>query len=162
MKHNSLFGIFMIIIIMMLSMAFAQPGNRGGKDFCHPSECLMGIPDLNADQVKKIQKLRLDFQKEMLPLKTKIKAAKLELQSLILEEVDQKEIDQKIEEIGKMKIDLQKKRVAHQRAIRNLLTDEQKAMFDLHKFGHRGKSCDKRGSHFGKAGKRPPMQREQE
>jgi Spy/CpxP family protein refolding chaperone len=162
MKRNSMFGIFMLILVMMLSMSFSQPFNRGDQEFYHPSDGLMGIPDLTADQMKKIQKMRLDFQKEMLPLKTKIKAAKLDLQSMIMEEADQKAIDQKIEEIGKMKIELQKKRIAHWRAMRNLLTDEQKAVFDLHKFGHRDKRCDERGPHFGEEGRKHPMHRGQE
>jgi Spy/CpxP family protein refolding chaperone len=163
MKHKSMYGVLMLIVIMMLSMAFTQPANRDDEEFCRPAKGLMGIPNLTADQVKQIQKLRLNFQKEMLPLQTKIKAAKLDMQSLILEEADQKEIDQKIEEIGKMKIELQKKRMAHWRAIRNLLTDEQKAVFDLHKFGHQeGKGYDEEGARFHKEGKRPPMHKGQE
>ena len=157
-----MFGILMLITAMTLSLAFAQPFNRGGQGFGHPEKGLLGIPDLNADQMKKIQKLRLDFQKEMLPLKTKIKAAKLDLDGLIMETADQKEIDKKIEEIGKMKIELEKKRIAHWMTIRNLLTDEQKAMFDLHKFGHTDKNCAEPGPHFGEDGRRAPMHRQWE
>lgn len=96
------------------------------------------IPDLTTEQLGKIQKLKLEHQKAVLPLQMQLQTKRLELQTLIIEDASWKKIVEKIEEIGKIRIEIQKKQVAQQVAIRNLLTDEQKVHFDARRFGHKG------------------------
>jgi len=96
------------------------------------------IPDLTTDQLAKIQKLQLKHQKAVLPLQAQLQTKRLELYSLIIEDATWEKINTKIEEIGKIRADLQKKQVAHHVAIRKLLTDEQKVYFDARELGHRG------------------------
>lgn len=148
--------LFSLILVLISSSAYTQRcrqgDNRGPKG-------LMGIPDLSTEQIQKIEKLRLERQKTVLTLKTKIKSAHLDLQGLIMEGSDQKILDKKIEEIGKMKTELMKKRVAHRMEIRNLLTDEQKVIFDTQKMGCFGGGCEgfgKRGAGRGKGDFQPP------
>ena len=141
MKRYSIFIALVLVLVITASLTNAQPCNRGNQKFQHPHKGIMDIPDLTAEQKKQIQKLRLEHQKDVLPLKTKLKAAKLDMQSLILEEADQKTIDKKIEEIGKIKIELAKKKNAHRMKVRNLLTDEQKSVFDAHRMGKGHGGC---------------------
>jgi hypothetical protein len=51
----------------------------------------------------------------------------LEMGTLMKDPVDVKKIEAKIDEIARMKADMQKKCLAHRLAVRALLTDEQKA-----------------------------------
>jgi len=90
-------------------------------------------PDLNltTEQLNTFKKMRLEFRKEMLPLKNEIEAKNLELQSLLISgKPDEGKIDAVIEDIGKLRIKVQKKQVAHRLAMREQLTDDQKAIWD--------------------------------
>ena len=71
------------------------------------------IPNLTAEQISKIQKLKLEFQKEILPLRQKMQTIRLEMRTLISEGADQKKLEAKIEESGKIRIEIQKKALAH-------------------------------------------------
>jgi len=120
-------------LTVLFGLTYAQPfpGDdmaqmRHGKGMHQP----MGLPDLTPDQLKAIQKLQLEQQKEMLPLRTKLDAEELELKSMILEGSAQSKLDQKIEEIGAIKTNMMKNHVKHHLAMRNLLTDKQKVIFD--------------------------------
>ncbi|MEE4310406.1 MAG: periplasmic heavy metal sensor [candidate division KSB1 bacterium] len=133
------------LFLTTLVMAFLVSGITGfAQDFdrdCQfdgPRKGLPAIPDLSADQMKSMQKLRLEHQKEVLPLRTKLQSGRLDLKTLIMEEASQKQIDRKIEEIGSFRTELMKLKVAHRMEIRNLLTDEQKVFFDMPRKGRRG------------------------
>jgi hypothetical protein len=43
------------------------------------------------------------------------------------------QINKTIDEIGKLRTDMQKKSVSQELAVRNLLTDEQKSIYDTHR-----------------------------
>lgn len=90
------------------------------------------IPDLTTEQYTKIDDMRLKFQEEMAPLRIKLQKMHLDLKLLLItKEPDMKDINAKIDEISKLKTNMHKKRVSHRLAIRNLLTDEQKAFCDM-------------------------------
>ncbi|MBI4722123.1 MAG: periplasmic heavy metal sensor [Candidatus Stahlbacteria bacterium] len=90
----------------------------------------MGLPDLTTEQLTKLQRIELEHQKAILPLRAQLQTKQLELYTLIIEDTDWEKINAKIEEIGKIHTDLQKKQVSQRVAIRKLLTDEQKIHFD--------------------------------
>jgi Spy/CpxP family protein refolding chaperone len=94
-----------------------------------------GIPNLTAEQVSKIQKLKLEFEKGMLPLRTKVQIMGLELRAMVAEGADIKKLEAKVDEVSKARADIQKKALAHHLQVRTLLTDEQKVYFDLRGFG---------------------------
>ena len=132
-----------LVLVFALSIctSFAQPldNDMGMKRY---KAGLMNIPDLTEDQLLTIQKLRLEHQKEMLPITSKLQSKRLELRTMMLEESDQININKKIDEIGEIRNDLMKKRMTHRVKIRNLLTDKQKLHFDtmgFEKHGRRGK-----------------------
>ena len=136
MQRRSRFFSLVLISALVSTFAYPQPFR---KEVLPKQRGLMGIPDLSVEQIQKIEKLRLEHRKDVLSLRSKIKAAHLDLEGLIMEESAQKDIDKKVEEIGKMETELMKKRIAHRIEIRNLLTDEQKVIFDSQRTGHRGR-----------------------
>jgi Spy/CpxP family protein refolding chaperone len=130
------------LLLMLAHQLLAQGPPVGPAHRCSPmmgemkhGMGLCDIPDLSSEQISKIQKLKLGFQKEMLPLRTQLQTKRLELQTLIAENAEQKKLEAKIDEISKASAELMKKRIAHRQEIRKLLTDEQKAYFDLRGFG---------------------------
>ena len=115
-----------IVVVLMLITASTSWAQR------YPRSRMMyfnGL-DLTEEQINMIQEKRLDFQKEILELRTQLQGQYLELRSLNLKGEPQEKIDDKISQIEKLSLELEQKYLAHRDQIRELLTDEQKAMFD--------------------------------
>ncbi|HJZ39315.1 MAG TPA: periplasmic heavy metal sensor [Bacteroidales bacterium] len=88
--------------------------------------------NLTADQDEKITALRIVHQKEMMNLRNDKAIKQAELQKYrSADKPDMTQINKTIDELGKLTVEMQKKSVAHELAVRNLLTDEQKAVFTL-------------------------------
>ena len=134
MRTKLLLTTLVLTFALSVCASFAQPFDDDMRMIRH-KRSFMNIPDLTEDQISKIQKLRLEHQKEMLPIKTKLQSKQLELRTMILEESDQKNIETKIEDIGQIRTEMMKKRMAHRLQIRDLLTDKQKVHFDTMGFG---------------------------
>ena len=86
--------------------------------------------NLTQDQINKILGMRLDFQKEILELRTQLQGRYLELNNLYYKGESQEKIDNIIAQIEKMSLELEQKYFDHRNQIRKVLTDEQKLMFD--------------------------------
>lgn len=146
---------FLTVSLFILSgTLLAQPGQPAPQFRQAPMQQMMGarmmgmkMLNLNADQQKKIDALRLDFQKKILPLRDEVQALRTSYKLMT--------IDDKVSE-GKLKAQLQKLsakrqeiallRAKHMRQVRSILTEEQKLKFDQHVLnGNKGKQ--------GKAGK---------
>jgi Spy/CpxP family protein refolding chaperone len=97
-------------------------GGPGGK---------MGLPKLTDEQKTKIQDLRLAHQKEMMPLRADLQklhaSMKLEMTADKFNESKVKSIQA---DISKVMNEIASKTIVHQRAVRDLLTPEQKKKFD--------------------------------
>jgi len=92
---------------------------------------LFKVLNLTDEQKTQISDLKLVHQKEMLPLRTELQGKMVELQLFKTEDKpDLKKIDNLIEEVEKIRAKMQKSRVRHQLEIRNILTPEQKRIFD--------------------------------
>lgn len=149
MKRKNLVTVLAILIgaLFIALPLFACGRNDAG--YCDKGKHRMGltgglynIPNLTSEQTSKIQKLQLNFQKEMLLSRTNLQTKQLELQTLLNENAEQKKIDAKIDEIAKIRTELTKKGIQYRNEVRKILTDEQKAYFDLRGFGPGyGKSC---------------------
>ncbi|MBN2011474.1 Spy/CpxP family protein refolding chaperone [candidate division KSB1 bacterium] len=135
MKRYAMLFTIAMTLLLSVSLLVAQPMGKGQRGDRGQGKGFMNLPNLTDEQMTQMHKLRLEHQKEMLPLQTKIKTARLEMQQLMMDQADQKTVEKKIEEIGKLKIDVAKMRYAHHLAVRNILTDEQKAVFDSHPMG---------------------------
>jgi Spy/CpxP family protein refolding chaperone len=117
---------------------FAQQGPMGqmgqghGQMMGRFAEMRKGIPDslkLTDEQKQKMHDLRSQNQKEMIPMQANLKVMRIELQDLISSGASQSDVNAKIDQIGKLRTDIQKKRVANMMAVRNVLTKEQRDYF---------------------------------
>jgi len=138
-KHSVL---ALLVLALLVGGAYAQPGAKGIKDITQRGptmEHFPKIPDLTEKQQEEMKKLQTDHMKEMLPLKNQIREKEAHLLTISTgDNVDMKKVNSAIEEIGALKIQMEKKRAAHRQEIRNLLTDEQRVIFDSHPQHPRG------------------------
>lgn len=106
-------------------------------------ECVTALK-LTPEQKEKMQKMCLDFQKEMLPLQTDLKAKSLDMKALLNEKADVSKLNALIDEMTKIRAEMMKKTLAHHNQTRGLLTEEQKALL-----GKSGCGMVGRGMHGG-------------
>ncbi|MBN2486061.1 MAG: Spy/CpxP family protein refolding chaperone [Bacteroidales bacterium] len=112
---------------LITTMAIAQGGSY------KPGCSYMGIPDLSDEQKSKIEDLRVPHLKAMNLYKAEINKLKAELKVLeIADSPDAKKIDSKIDELSSVKNKMDKESSKHRMAIREILTPEQKVIFDAH------------------------------
>ena len=103
---------------------------------------------LSEKQQIQVSTLKLDYKKKKYPLKTKIKQLKVELALLMTtDKPNQKAINNKIDEIVKLKAQKMRLRANHKIAVRKVLNEQQRVRFDMKilKKAYHGK---KRG-HYG-------------
>jgi Spy/CpxP family protein refolding chaperone len=122
------------LVVLLLFASYPilaqDAGQKQHMEKMKPGMGPCGIPNLTAEQVSKIQKLKLEFEKGMLPLRQKMQTLNLDMKSLMAEGADLAKLGAKIDEMSKVRAEMQKKGLAHQQQIRSLLTDEQKTYFD--------------------------------
>lgn len=124
--------IISIGLIFMLSISQGLSAQRYGRDIISPRRGY-DYYDLNLteEQLKKIQELELILEKELSPLYSKLRLKDLELQQLYTQpNPDERKIEIKVNEINKIEDTIAEKEMLHWEKIGNILTDEQKAIFD--------------------------------
>lgn len=103
---------------------------------------------LSEKQQIQVSTLKLDYKKKKYPLKIKIKQLKVELALLMAtDKPNQKAINNKIDQIVKLKAQKMRLRANHKIAVRKVLNEQQRVRFDMKilKKAYHGK---KRG-HYG-------------
>ena len=143
-------GIAALLVIMSAATASAQAPRRGPefrakraaqeKAEPGPREPFWKHADLglSEEQIEKLEGLRSEFQKNRAKQQNQLKIKRLELRGLLLEDdPSEKKLYSKVEEISKLQMELQKKRIAHLLEVRKILTPEQWTKFSAHR-GHRG------------------------
>ncbi|MCK4857098.1 MAG: periplasmic heavy metal sensor [candidate division Zixibacteria bacterium] len=128
-------------------------GHGHGQGF---GQQMMEKLNLSREQKEQLRSLRTLHRKEMIPLRADIKVAEIELREMIHNDAQGSEIDRKIEAIGRMRTEIEKKKVSHRVKMRSLLTPEQREkMEDCRGFGgHRQEGrhgTGKGGQHHPKA-----------
>ncbi|MFH2042151.1 MAG: Spy/CpxP family protein refolding chaperone [Acidobacteriota bacterium] len=114
-----------VILVLIVGLAFVSSLVIAGSiDECDPAL------KLTPEQKEKMQKVCLDFQKEILPFQSDLKAKSLDMKTLLQENADLSKINAKIDELAKIKAEIMKKKMAHSNQIKGLLTEEQKALFN--------------------------------
>lgn len=94
---------------------------------------MLGMADdleLTKDQRKQLEDLAVNFRKEMIPMRAQMQVMQIDLRQLIRSDAKRTEIDAKIDQIGKLRTDLQKKAVGQRMAMRAVLTPEQRDKCD--------------------------------
>ena len=133
-----------VAVVALAGLIWAQPvpgpatGATGGTD--RPMvekagrqgmpDMMVGIPDLTPDQLDKMDALRVAHMKTVLPIRTDIRVAEIELDALWrADKLDHKKIIAKVTEIGGLRQKLELAMVNHRIDTYNLLTpDQQKAV----------------------------------
>ena len=128
MKRTALIsGIFLILFLFISQGLHAQRFYRYGPAIEDDYYDL----NLTREQMEKIEILELDLEKELSPL-----VAKLRSNYVVLDELeaqrnpDPKKINNVWDVIYRLEDDIQNKEILHEKRIRDLLTEEQKAIFD--------------------------------
>lgn len=142
---KSKIGLLTATLFLSILVVNAQPQRQGRAN---DGRCPRGIPkglllekhvdhmqevlNLSDEQKTQLEKLRLEHQKQMLPLRNELKEKEARLETLqTADKADMKAINAVIDEIGQIKTKMAKARAAHHQDIRNLLTEEQRIKFDM-------------------------------
>ncbi len=108
------------------------------------------IPDLTDEQREKIESLRTDMQKEMLPIKNELGEKRARLKTLsTAEKASMNDINRVIDEIGGLQTRMMKIRAAHHQKVRAELNEEQRLFFDTHAGKRRHKAHGRMGMRHG-------------
>lgn len=141
MKNLKMNALSMLILVMILSSVnvFAQReqreegfrGQRARMDQRKHKGPM--IPDLTEEQQEKMKKLRLDMQKNKLPITNQLGEKRARMRTLsTAENPNMKEINKLIDEMGELRTKIDKLKAAHHQEVRKLLTEEQRVVFDAH------------------------------
>ncbi len=132
--------LFLMITALFLSTAFTLNAQKTNKQPCYSGEsdgiCKITnrIPDLTDEQKTKIEDIKLQLQKDLLPVRNSIREKEAKLITLqTVDKPDISKINDMIDEIAVLKATARKLHVKSRLDIRNLLTDKQKIWFDTHK-----------------------------
>ncbi len=91
------------------------------------------IPNLTEEQKTQIDAINLKYKKEVLPLHNEIREMRAKITTLTTQDkVNLEEVYALIDAIALKHAEIEKKRTAKHNDIRNLLTEEQRVVFDMH------------------------------
>lgn len=97
-----------------------------------PARMIMRL-DLNEEQTKQVEEIRLSGQKEMLPLRNLLREKNARLQTLTTSDnYDQNAVDQIVDEISEIRANMLSMKITHRQQIREILTEKQRIKFDTH------------------------------
>ena len=135
-KFNTLFLMIATLLMSFSLDANAQRPNKGqgqGQGMYQQNRQGMrcNIPDLTEAQQKKIAEMRVGQMKDMLMFRNSMAEKGAHLNTLrTADKVDMNAINKTIDEMGTIRTQMMKKREAHRQAVRQILTDEQRVIFD--------------------------------
>jgi len=134
-------------------MGKRMPGERMNRVQRH---CTQMIPDLTEQQKSQIQELRVDQMKQMTSFRNQLMEKRARLRTLETQDApDMNAINSAIEEMGSIRINMQKARAEHRQEVREILTEEQKAFYDARLMHRRGKFSGHRGGYRSDRGMHP-------
>jgi Spy/CpxP family protein refolding chaperone len=105
------------------------PGGGHRMGMGGPGCNLKGMSDeleLTKDQRKQMENLQFAFHKAMIPQKAQLQVLNLDLQNMIRNDAKPTEIDAQIDQIGKLRTEIQKQTVKQRLAMKAILTPEQR------------------------------------
>ena len=140
------------LMFMVINVANAQQGQRNGNRQGFGVE--QGL-NLTEDQRTQMKSMRLKMQQEMLPIRNKIGENRAKLRTLsTVENADLKAINKVIDNNSQLTANLAKLGAANRQAVRNLLTEEQRIMFDSRDFRRGDKRVQGQRGQRGERGQR--------
>jgi Spy/CpxP family protein refolding chaperone len=134
-----------ISAVLMAGTLIAQPGPgmgrkmqggpmmRGGEMQAQRGPGMMGMLNLTDEQRTKVEDLMTQHQREAIPVHAQLQKLQADLKlEITADKYDAGKVKGILSEVSKLTSDMASKRIAHQRAIRDLLTPEQRKQFDRH------------------------------
>jgi len=121
-------GRFIVTLLGAFIIISALPGFAQRDWYSDPD--LYYDLDLTSEQIDQMQKLELEFRKRILPLEIKLDTLYYELRSLEMDGANQAKIEAKLDQIDKKHLELDKEFMEHDTRIHNLLTEEQRVLYD--------------------------------
>ena len=129
MKRYNLSIVMTVGFILISQFIYAQPDRDNPQRMNRMGKML----DLTDEQQSQIEDLRLNFEKEKLPLQSKIHELRNDLKlELTKDNYDEKKVNQLLDQIESVRKEMHKKRISHMRSVRSILNDDQKKKFDMH------------------------------
>jgi Spy/CpxP family protein refolding chaperone len=126
-KISIISGIVLVLFLLISHGLYAQRISRYGP----------GIEDdyydlnLTREQLEKIDDLELELEKELSPLISKLRSNYMELNVLEAQRSsDPDKIDKIWDVIYRLEDDIRNREVSHEKKVRDLLTEDQRAVFD--------------------------------
>ena len=123
------------VIALLMGTSFAQDAAqskemRQGKQGKHQA-MLQELPDLTENQKAQIKDIREESREKMEPQREEMKKLRSKMMELkSAENPDQEQINRLIDEQAKLKAQMEKTRTASELKVRELLTPEQRKVFD--------------------------------
>lgn len=128
MKARIFFVIAMVFIFATNSDVFAQRSQRGNQD---GARACINIPELTQEQEAKIQAIRAERINQTTAHRAKMDELRASQRKLRLaENPNMAEIDKVIDQMASLRARHMKANAAHHQSIREVLTPEQRVMFD--------------------------------
>jgi len=104
-----------------------KPGNR-------PEMKQGGMMNFTAEQQEQLKTLRVEQMKSMTQFRNKLGEFNAKMKTITSsDDVNLKDVDNLLDEMGKVKLEMAKDKLSHQMSVRAMLTDEQKVMMDMHR-----------------------------
>jgi Spy/CpxP family protein refolding chaperone len=154
MTKRILIGVFTGLFVFSGILLAKQPGAAPRM------HRLDRILDLSDEQKSQMLDLHLQLEKEVLPLQSEIEKLHADLKGeMIAEKFNEASVKKLLDRISDLRQNIQYKRIMNQRAVRDLLTADQKKKFDLHILS-RDHGWKERGIRDVPRGPRPPMHRD--
>lgn len=146
------------VMFMVINVVNAQQGQRNGHRQSEGNAKGFGLEqglNLTEDQRSQMKSLRLKLQQEMLPIRNKLGENRARFRTLsTAENADMKAINKLIDGNSQLTANMAKLRAANHQAIRNLLTDEQRIIFDSRDFRRGDKRVHGQRGQRGERGQR--------
>ncbi|MGD9486392.1 MAG: Spy/CpxP family protein refolding chaperone [Calditrichaceae bacterium] len=155
MRRQLTMALFLGILVLAGSVYAQRPMGQKMN-----GNCVTAL-DLTDEQQAKITDLRLQMEKEVLPLRNEMDKLRGELRlEMTAEKFNEGKVKKISGEMSTIREKMQLKRLNHQRAVRSLLTPEQQKQFDLQLLSGNGKGhggmC---GDRMGRGGMKGNMER---
>jgi Spy/CpxP family protein refolding chaperone len=116
------------LLLISVGMLTAQQKRTGDGP-----RYMMRMLELTESQESQVLNLKLEHEKQILPLRSELKALRMQMKlELTAEKFSQSKVSKLMDQMASLQKEIHMKRVTHQRAVRDILTEEQKKKFDLH------------------------------
>jgi Spy/CpxP family protein refolding chaperone len=114
------FSVIAFLILGMVTVYAQGPGQRfRGWDEDDK------FPELTSEQKDRMATLRADHMKTMIPKRAEMKLLRVEYREMMRNDASQSRLESKLDEIGTLRIEIQKIRLDHRLKMKAVLTDEQ-------------------------------------